>query len=120
MKTFVTQQCQITFFISKCYVDEVLCDVIEIDACHLILGRACQYDVDATYHSKDNVYVFFRIKRKIFLRLIREGRVPKDSKVEGKPSLLIINNKEEFDKEARELKQVFVVVLTDGEPKKVA
>ena len=66
--------------------------VVEIDACRLILGRPWQYDVDATHRCKDNVYVFFRNERKIVLRPIKEGSVPKASKVEGKPSLHIINN----------------------------
>ena len=38
METIFTQQCCVTFSISKCYVDEVVCDV-EMDACHLILGK---------------------------------------------------------------------------------
>ena len=33
-KTVVTQQCHITFSMGKCYVDEVVCDVVEMDACH--------------------------------------------------------------------------------------
>ena len=37
-RTFVTQQCRFTFSRDKCYVDEVVCDVVEMDACHLILG----------------------------------------------------------------------------------
>ena len=91
-----------------------------MDACHLTLGRPWQYDVDATHRCKDNVYVFFKNDRKIVLDLIKEGSVPKASKVEGKPSLLIVNNKDEFNKECKELKQEYVVVVTDGEPKKVA
>ena len=39
MKTLVTQQCRVTFSMGKCYVDEVFCEVVEMDACHLILGR---------------------------------------------------------------------------------
>ena len=58
-KTLVIQQCRVTFSIGKCYVDKVVCDVVEMDACHLILGRPWQYDVDATHRCKDNVYVFF-------------------------------------------------------------
>ena len=34
--------------------------------------------------------------------------------MEGKPSFLLVNNKDQFDKEARESKEVFVVVVTDG------
>ncbi|XP_065617182.1 uncharacterized protein LOC136062264 [Quercus suber] len=91
-----------------------------MDACHLILGRPWQYDVDATHKCKDNVYVFFKNDRKIVLGPIKEDSRPKASKVEGKPALLIVNNEDEFDRDCKELKQVYSVVVTDGEPKKVA
>ena len=64
--------------------------------------------------------MFFKNGRKIILGPIKEGSVPKASKVEGKPSLLIVNNKDEFDRECKELNQVYVVVVMNGEPKKVA
>ena len=64
--------------------------------------------------------MFFKNGRKIVLGLIKESSVPKASKVEAKPSLLIVNNEDEFDKECKELKQVYAVVVTEGELKKVA
>ena len=64
--------------------------------------------------------MFFKNDRKIVLSPIKESSVPKASKVEGKPSLLIVNNKDEFDKECKELKQVYVVMVMDEESKKVA
>ena len=87
--------------------------------CHLILGRPWQYNVDATHRCKDNVYLFFKNDRKINLGPIKDSSLPKASKVEGKLSFLIVNNEDEFDKECREMKQVYVVVVTDGELKKV-
>jgi len=90
-----------------------------MDACHLILGRYWQYDVNATHRCKDNVYVSFKNDRKIILSPIKEGNVPKASKVEGKLSFFIVNNEDEFEQEARKLKQVYAVVVIDGEPKKV-
>ena len=66
------------------------------------------------------MYVFFKNGRKIFLGPIKECSVPKPSKVDGKPSLLIVNNKDEFDKECKELKQPYAVVVTDGKLMKVA
>ena len=48
----------------KCYVDEVVCHVVDMDVCHLILGRLWQYDVDVTHRCKDNVYVFFKNGKK--------------------------------------------------------
>ena len=65
------------------------------------------------------MYAFFKNGKKIFFGPIKIGSVPKASKVEGKPSLLIVNNEDEFDRECKELKQVYAVVVTDGEPKKV-
>ena len=56
-----------------------------MDAWHLILGRPCQYDVDATHKCKDNVYVFFKNGKKTVLGPIKEGSVPKTSKVKRKP-----------------------------------
>ena len=118
-ETLVTQQCRVTFSIGKCYVDEVVCEVVEMDACHLILGRPWQYDVDATHRCKDNVYVFFKNDKKIVLGPIKDSSVPKASKVEGKPSLFIVNNEDEFDKECKEMKQVYTLVVTSGVSKKV-
>ena len=48
--------------------------------------------------------MLFRNERKIVLHPIKESSVPKASKVEGKPSLHIINNEDEFDRECKELK----------------
>ena len=45
-----------------------------------------------------------RMEKKIVLGPIKEGSVPKASKVEGKPSLVIVKNEDEFDKEYKELK----------------
>ena len=104
IETLVTQQCRVTFSIGKCYVDEVVCDVVEMDACHLILGRPWQYDADVIHRCKDNVYVFFKNGRKIVFGPIKEGSIPKASRVEGKSALLIVNNEDEFDRECKELK----------------
>jgi len=39
----VNKQVLITFFIGK-YKDEVLCDVVPMEATHILLGRSWQYD----------------------------------------------------------------------------
>ena len=37
-KIEVNEHCKVPFFIGK-YRDEVYCDVVEMDACHLLFGR---------------------------------------------------------------------------------
>jgi hypothetical protein len=44
-----------------------MCDVVEMDACHVLLGRPWQYDVNATYKGRDNVYLFWWHGKKIIL-----------------------------------------------------
>ena len=39
----VNQQCPVTITLGT-YEDEILCDVLEMDACHLLLGKPWQYD----------------------------------------------------------------------------
>jgi hypothetical protein len=39
IEILVTKRSRFTFSIGKNYSDSILCDVMEMDACHLILGR---------------------------------------------------------------------------------
>ncbi|XP_074314170.1 uncharacterized protein LOC141649376 [Silene latifolia] len=54
----VDKQCIVPFSIGKVYKDEVLCDVVPIDACHLLLGRPWEFDRSTTHQGKENVYLF--------------------------------------------------------------
>jgi hypothetical protein len=42
-----TERFRFTFLIGKHYSDSILCDVVDMNACHLILGRPWQFDMDA-------------------------------------------------------------------------
>ncbi|XP_074278615.1 uncharacterized protein LOC141602208 [Silene latifolia] len=63
----VDKQCIISFSIGKMYKDEVLCDVVPMDACHLLLGRPWEYDRNTTHQGKDNVYIFKHQGKKVTL-----------------------------------------------------
>ncbi|XP_074278589.1 uncharacterized protein LOC141602181 [Silene latifolia] len=49
------------------YKYEVLCDVVPMDACHLLLGRPWEYDRNTTHQGKDNVYIFKHQGKKVTL-----------------------------------------------------
>ena len=46
---------KVSFSISK-YQDDVYCDIVDMDACHLLFGRPWQYDVNDQHVGKENVY----------------------------------------------------------------
>ncbi|XP_074277507.1 uncharacterized protein LOC141601138 [Silene latifolia] len=63
----VNKQCIVSYSIRKVYKDEVLCDVVPMDACHLLLGRPWEFDRNTTHQGKDNVYSFKHNGKKVTL-----------------------------------------------------
>ena len=51
----VNEQCEIDMQIGG-YKDKVICDVIPMDACHILLGRPWQYDRNSKHDGRKNVY----------------------------------------------------------------
>ncbi|KAD3641639.1 hypothetical protein E3N88_30863 [Mikania micrantha] len=54
----VNQRCLIPFSIGNKYRDEVWCEVIPMDACHILLGRPWQYDRRIIHDGFLNMYTF--------------------------------------------------------------
>lgn len=69
----VNEQVWIDFSIGG-YQDKILCDLLPMDAFHLLQGRPWQYDRDYIYHGKKNLYTFKKdgVTYKI-LSLVKEG-----------------------------------------------
>ena len=93
-------------------MDEITCDVVEMDACHMILGKPWQYDVDITYKGRDNVYVFMRGGQKIVLGPLKEDFSAVELKVQGKPILLVDGGT--FITETHGASEVFVIIVGGG------
>jgi len=78
----------------------------------MILGRPWQYDVDATYKGRDNVYVFMRGGQKIVLGPLKEDFSAVEPKVQGKPILLVDGGT--FITETHGASEVFTIVVGGG------
>ena len=92
------------------YKDEVTCDVVPMNAGHILLGRPWQFDRHVTHDGYTNRYSFVLNKRSITLvpltpRQVYEDQVrlqkEKTAKKEQKGE-----KKEEADEDKRERKQV--------------
>ncbi|XP_038713432.1 uncharacterized protein LOC120007302 [Tripterygium wilfordii] len=65
--TRVEKRCLVEFSIGKTYSDTVWCDVVPMDACHILLGRPWQYDRKVSHDGFRNTYSFSKDGRKIVL-----------------------------------------------------
>ena len=113
VETKVTETCHFQFSIGRNYMDKITCDVVDMDACHVILGRPWQYDVDATYRGRDNVYVFMSGGQKVVLGPLKEDFYKIEPKAPGKPLLLVDGGT--FMAEASKASEVFALIMGDGE-----
>ncbi|PWA46918.1 hypothetical protein CTI12_AA501670 [Artemisia annua] len=97
-KIKVTERCKIPFEIGK-YKEEVMCDIVDMDACHILLGRPWEYDVNAIHKCKEKTYSFIINGVKKVLVPLMDYNKPKDS--EATRNNLMILNHGEFEEEIK-------------------
>lgn len=51
----VNKQCMISFNVGR-YEDDILCNIVPMQACHILLGRPWQYDRNIFYDGRKNRY----------------------------------------------------------------
>jgi hypothetical protein len=111
--SFKTLPC--TFFsIGTKYKDNTWCDVVAMDACHLLLGRPWQYDRNAHHNGRKNTYSFFVDNVKLTL-LPNPGDVTKPPKEVGQTLLA----KREFIREMLDADQVYLLYGKECSPMKI-
>jgi len=73
----VNKQVLITFVIEK-YKDEILCDVVPMEATHILLGRPWQYDRQVLHDSLTNKMTFTFQGHKVILKPLSPKEVHED------------------------------------------
>jgi len=107
----VTQQVLINFSIGN-FKDEVLCDVVPMEATHILLGRPWQFDRKVFYDGHANPYAFSFQGKKFTLLPLSPNQANEDqNKVKGKikdekekeqvTSKVLLPSKKRFPKQDR-------------------
>ncbi|KAJ0865930.1 putative nucleotidyltransferase, Ribonuclease H [Helianthus annuus] len=78
----VTHRCLVQFSIGNKYTDEIWCEVLLMDACHILLGRPWQYDRRVKHDGFRNTYTFKKDGINITL-------APFDPRDDGPESMLV-------------------------------
>ena len=74
------------------YKDEVYCDIVDMDAYHLLFGRPWQFDVGAQYSGKENIYRLEKNNKRYTLLPLTVMSRPKNSESAGQSILTIVNS----------------------------
>jgi hypothetical protein len=101
----VTKQFLVEFKIGG-YRDEILCDVIPMDVCHILLGRSWKYDRNVVQDGRKNTYTLEKNGRAHMLLSIEDKKV----KSETSNTILLMSGKELLDEVKKEKDMQFVVV----------
>jgi hypothetical protein len=101
----ITKKCFVEFKI-RGYRDEIPCDVIPMDVCHIFLGRPWQFDRNAIHYGRKNTYTLEKNGRTHMLLPIEEKKV----KEESKTSILLMSGKELLKEVKKGQEMQFVVV----------
>jgi hypothetical protein len=101
----VTKQCLVEFKIGG-YKDEILCDVIPMDVCHLFLGRPWQYDRNVIHDGRKNTYTLDKNGRMHMLLPIKNQEV----KTKMSNIVLLMSGKELLKEVKKKEDTQFIVV----------
>lgn len=64
----VTRRALVSFSVGQAYKDQIHCDIVPMDACHLLLGRPWEFDRCVIHDGFLNTYSFTMDNRKLVLK----------------------------------------------------
>ncbi|KAJ0885239.1 putative nucleotidyltransferase, Ribonuclease H [Helianthus annuus] len=99
----VSKRALVSISIGSTYKDDVVCDVVPMDACHLLLGRPWEYERNIEHNGRSNTYSFLFGGVKITLVPSK----PKQLATKQSGSLLTIS---QFQDELEEADNVFILI----------
>ncbi|KAJ9180993.1 hypothetical protein P3X46_009170 [Hevea brasiliensis] len=79
----VTKQVVVPFSIGK-YKDEVACDIVPMNASHLLLGRPWQFDRRAVHDGFKNTYSFMKDGKRIVLAPLSPQQIHQEQLISNK------------------------------------
>nr|GEW42301.1 putative nucleotidyltransferase, ribonuclease H [Tanacetum cinerariifolium] len=105
----VTEICKVHLAIGKHYNELLTCDVVDMKACHVLLGRPWQHDVDSTHQGKSIMYLF-GWSGKIIAMLSLSVISPK-MKLKNTTLATLVASPKEFQAEMKEMRVSYALIV---------
>ncbi|GKF74346.1 hypothetical protein Tco_0220678, partial [Tanacetum coccineum] len=99
----------LTLAIEKHYNELVTYDVVDMEACHVLLGRPWQHDMDATHQGKSNMYLF-KCSRKT-IAMLSLGVVSPKTRLENKTLVTLVASPKELQAKRKETRVSYALVV---------
>ncbi|GJT43376.1 transposon ty3-I gag-pol polyprotein [Tanacetum coccineum] len=105
----VTEICKVPLALGKHYNELVTCDVVDMETCHVLLGRPWQHDVDSTHQGKLNMYLFKWCGKTI--AMLSLSVVSTKTKLENKTLATLVASPKDFQAERKEMGVSYALVM---------
>lgn len=106
----VTEVCQVPLSIGKSYSGEVICDVVDMDASHILLGRPWQFDVSMVYDGRENSCKFEWEGRRIIM-LPRFETAPIARATCREPVFVVSQSEDDFLGDVEVAQEVYATLI---------
>ncbi|GJU17311.1 transposon ty3-I gag-pol polyprotein [Tanacetum coccineum] len=101
--------CKVPLAMGKHYNELVTYDVVEMETCHVLLGRPWQRDADSTHQGKSNMYLFKWCRKTI--AMLSLSVVSPKTKLENKTLATLVASPKDFQAERKETGVSYALVM---------
>ncbi|XP_031405667.1 uncharacterized protein LOC116214398 [Punica granatum] len=109
----VNERCKVPFSIGR-YRDEVYCDLVDMEACHLLLGHPWKYDNDSKHLGRDNTYQLVKEGVRYTLLPMSKKSSPKaDVKGDSTAFLIESHSEREMDAKFKESGEMHILIVKE-------
>uniref|UniRef100_A0A151UIM7 Transposon Ty3-I Gag-Pol polyprotein n=1 Tax=Cajanus cajan TaxID=3821 RepID=A0A151UIM7_CAJCA len=109
----VDQQVKVKLSIGN-YEDEVLCDVVPMEACHILLGRPWKFDKKTMHNGLTNKITFTHKEKKFVLHPLSPQQVAKDQAQMKLKRDKVVAQENEISKQTLLIQQPSYILLCKG------
>ena len=89
------------------YKDEILCDIMLMDVCHMLLWRPCQYDTKFVHDGRKNTYSLEKYGKRHSLSSLEDEKIQEGSR----SNILLMSGKELLQEVQKEEDYIFPLLV---------